>query len=662
MIKIKKSMEQVIADYIRDVYQKARADSLLMLCAALAFAAGAALLVWAYQRRKPAYLFRKTAKKTFHYVFMAIPALLSVLRFANGGNTLRLTLSLLAVLFAAAGIYGLITWRPLGVVFSLLSLWLSLPLGELATVLGAASDVRNISAFAPTSRIAIYAVACFALSRMAVLALAAAGITAAVVAYYAKRRYLFRTPQTRYFTGISLCPACRAPVIAGNAHCPSCGGNLSQRPGSVLRWKPLDEAKHCKTCGKELDDKGRCRACGQRSATADQVGKDVAEAFKGELKKKLAYVLIPLLVILPVLLGKGLNGLTKDSTLVNNAYVTRFNEWYNDPSVARSADWLDSFDQASDALRRSNVHAFEIDPDKLGYTDFYGYIQYTEACCWQIEAIDCAREAVHAGDTSQKDVIAGVFNETVDMQQRALMSRMNVIGGNLFQQGINMVIDACRFYLSFLPAFVFPILLILLAVAGLAFGIVLLTKSTASSPFVTAAPSPDVSPKDVIASDIRRKAYLRRERTVTLAGMGLALLLLAACFGLASAKNKTEAPPPQNPLYTAFAEDGGRIVAWLSACDTDPEEARAQLETMEGVIDDCLRNLAYIAEDPEADEEAAAITALITPELKALQRQVAQRQLPDRDLQKRIAGLVAEGARLSARNMLQDAFDTLNDA
>ena len=80
------------------------------------------------------------------------------------------------------------------------------------------------------------------------------------------------------------------------------------------------------------------------------------------------------------------------------------------------------------------------------------------------------------------------------------------------------------------------------------------------------------------------------------------------------------------------------------------------------MIDDCLRNLAYIAEDPEADEEAAAITALITPELKALQRQVAQGQLPDRDLQKRIAGLVAEGARLSARSMLQDAFDTLNDA
>ena len=142
----------------------------------------------------------------------------------------------------------------------------------------------------------------------------------------------------------------------------------------------------------------------------------------------------------------------------------------------------------------------------------------------------------------------------------------------------------------------------------------------------------------------------------------LALLLFVVCFGVASAKNKTEAPAPQNPMYTAFAEDGGRIIAWLSACDTDPDEARAQLGPMEGVIDDCLRNLAYIAEDPEADEEAAAITALLTPELKALKQQAADGQLPDRDTQKRIIALVAEGARLSARSMLQDAFDTLNDS
>lgn len=654
-------MEQVIVDYIRDVYQKARANSLLMLCAALAFAAGAALLVWAHQRRKPAYLFRKTAKKTFHYAFMAITALLCVLRFSGGGNALRLGISLLAVLSAVVGIYGLITWRPLGVALSLLSIWLSLPMGELATVLGAASDVRNISAFAPTSRIAIYAVACFALSRMAVLALAAAGITVTVAAYYAKRRYLFRTAQTRFFTGLSLCPACQAPVISGNAHCPACGGDLSQRPRSVLRWEPLDQPKHCSTCGKELDDKGRCSLC-ETSAAADRIKKDAADALKGELKKKLVYLLIPLLVVLPVFLRKGLNGLTEGSALISNAYVTRFNEWYNDPSVAQSADWLASYDQASDALRQFDARAFAIRPDKLSYTDFYGYIQYTEACCWQIEAIDYAREAVHASDPSRKDVIAGVFNETVDMQQRALMSRMDVIGvGNLFQQATNMVIDACRFYLGFLPAFVFPGLLLLLAIAALAFGVVLLTKRTATSPFLTAAPSPDVSPKDIIASDIRRKAYLRRERIITVAGVCLALLLFIVCFGVASAKDKAETPAPQDPLYTAFAEDGSRIVAWLSTCDTDPDKARAQSEAMEAVIDDCLENLAHILEAPEADEEAAAVTVLLTPELKTLKRQIAGGQLPDRDAQKRITALVAEGARLSARTMLQNAFDSLND-
>lgn len=655
-------MEQVIADYIRDVYQKARADSLLMLCAALAFAAGAALLVWAYQRRKPAYLFRKTAKKTFHYAFMAMAALLCVLRFSSGGNALRLAISLLAVLSAAAGIYGLITWRPMGVALSLLSIWLSLPMGELATVLGAASDVRNIGAFAPTSRIAIYAVECFTLSRMVVLALAAAGITVAVTAYYAKRRYLFKTAQARYFTGISLCPACRAPVVSGNAHCPACGGDLSQRPGSVLRWEPLDEPKHCKTCGKELNDKGRCSRC-DTSTVADKVRKDAADTLKGELKKKLVYLLIPLLVVLPAFLGKGLNGLTEGSVLISNAYVTRFNEWYNDPSVAQSADWLASYDQASDALRRFDARAFAIRPDKLGHTDFYGYVQYTEACCWQIEAIDYAREAVHASDPSRKDVIAGVFNETIDMQQRALMSRMDVIGlGNMFQQATNMVIDACRFYLGFLPAFVFPILLLLVALAALVFGVVLLTKGTASSPFLTAAPSPDVSPKDIIASDIRRKAYLRRERIITVAGVCLALLLFGVCFGVASAKNKTETPAPQDPLYTAFAEDGSRIVAWLSACDTDPDKARAQAKAVEDVIDDCLENLSRIVEDPEADEEAAAVTALLTPELKTLKQQIADGQLPDKDAQKRITALVAEGARLSARTMLQDAFDSLNDS
>ncbi len=655
-------MEQLIADYIRDVYQKARADSLLMLCAALASTAGATLLVWAVQRQKPAYLFQKTTKKTFHYAFMALTALLCVLRFSGGGNAMRLVISLLAVLSAAAGVYGLITWRPLGVALSLLSVWLSLPMGELATVLGAASDVRDITAFAPTSRIAIYAVECFALSRMAVLALAAAGITVAVSAYYAKRRYLFKTAQVRYFTGISLCPACRAPVVAGNAHCPACGGDLSQRPGSVLRWKPLDEPKHCKTCGKELDDKGRCPLC-DKSVTADKVRKDAADTLKGELKKKLIYLLIPLLVVLPAFLGKGLNGLTEGSTLISNAYVTRFNEWYNDPSVAQSTDWLGSYDQASDALRRYDARAFVIRPDKLGYTDFYGYIQYTEACCWQIEAIDYAGEAVHASDPSQKNVIAGVFNETLDMQQRALTSRMDVIGvGNLFQKATNMVIDACRFYLSFLPAFVFSILLLLVGIAALAFGIILLKKRAATSPFLTAAPSPDISPKDIIASDIRRKAYLRRERVITVAGAGLAVLLFVVCFGVASVKGKTEAPVPQDPLYTAFAEDGGRIVAWLSACDTDPDDARTQVGSMEAVIDDCLENLSRIAEDPAADEEAAAITALLTPELKALRQQVVGGQLPDREAQKRITALIAEGARLSVRTMLQDAFDSLNDS
>ena len=653
-------IETILGDYTDRIYRAARLDALLTLAATLVLTAGAGLFLYAQQRNRSAFLFRRTAKKTFHYVFMVLTAVPVIFRFTGYLQTPRWAFAAAAAVFCVAGIVCLLQWRPSGVVFSLLSVWISLPLAELPTVVLTTEDVRNLYTFAPASRVALLAAQIYALGRMAALALFAAGLTIAVIVYYAKRRYLFRSKQAKYFTGISLCPRCGMPVVSGRAYCTACGQNVSDRTGSILKRDPLDGAEYCGTCGSHLRDGRKCSVCGREPISVKRVAKQVGSAFLGELLKKVWYVAIPVILIIPAFLP-GVRSLTKNSTGVSYDFEARFVEWYQDPSVAEDPGWLADFDRACDVLDRYNERTFELRPGRLSYTELYVYIQYSEATYRQMAVVQAVRDAVYASDETEKTALINAYVETANEQLYAQASGLQVIDVGYLQSVVNIAVDAVRFYQSFLPFFVFPAVLFVLGAAGIVAGIVLFVKKKDGSPFTYAALAPDLTPEARAAEEKKRKAYLRRERIIVLVGVGIAAALFAVSFTVVSLKHRNDAPTAESAIASGFGTDGEQLVKWLTLCETDPKTAREQIGSIETVVEDCIKQMDVIVSDPDADPESTQIANALAPELRELKETLSKGTLPDTEAQQRVAKLILEGLKHYSEDLMQQVIDQLND-
>ncbi len=654
-------IETVLENYISQIYRKTLADLLLTLGAILVLAVGAGLFLYALERGRRAYLSRRTSRRTFHYVFMAITVLFVIFRFTGDLRTPGWIFAAASAVSCAVGIFGLVTWRPFGVVFSLLSVWISLPIGELTTVLAAVSDVQNLYSFAPESRIAVLAAQNYTIGRMAALAVYAAVVSAVMIDYYAKRRYLFRTAQAKYFTGISLCPSCGMPVIAGDAHCTACGEDVSDRPGSTLKWTPLDKVVHCSVCGSQLNEQGDCRRCGSGPMTAKKIAKQAGGTLKDELKKKLWYVLVPIILIIPTFLFRPIASLTKGSAAVTNDFTTRLLEWYAEPSVAEDAAWMSEFDRATEALTAFNARTFEQDPSKFSYYDFYVYIQYSEATYRQNAAVQALNEAVHDSDDSQIGALAAVFDDSIDQQLRAQRSGINLLGGSALRGSANLLIDPIRFYMGLAPAYVLPAVLFALGLAGLIAGIILLAKRKNGSPFVYAALDPDTTPEARATAEKKRRSFLRMERTATLIGIGIAALIILITGAVALANRVNEKPTAESAAAYGFVADGGTVVGWLSLCETDPDEAQKQIDSILPVVEDCAERMNTIISDPEADPRLLSVAEQLAPKLAGLRETLRTGALPDQALRKTLAGLFKDGMKLYEQMLFTDMFDQLND-
>lgn len=653
-------INEILDGFIDSVFRHTLLYTILCIAAALVFTAGAGLFVYARLRSKPAYLCVRTSRPAGQYLFAALVAALAVLRFADGSGALHRVLAAASALIGAAGIFGVLTRRQSGAVLSLVSVWLSLPAGELPAVLGAIRDRSNIGAYAPASRVAVLAAGSYILSRTVVLALIASAITVVMIAYFTKRRYLFRSAQLHYFSGIAVCPDCGAPACSEGRFCPVCGTDLEGLPRSGLKWEPLDEAKFCTECGARLDDGGHCRACEKGAPLSGTLKSSIGDALKDTLKSKLIYLVVPVLLLLPIFLGNGPGFIPKGSAAVHNAYVARFNEWYDDPAIAENETWLASYEEAADALYRVNGRVLDLNPDRLGYTDLYVYLQYSEASFSQMAVLERIDRAVHEADPSEKDTLSALFNETADLQQRALAGGLGLIS-SARNKLKNLVVDSCRFYLSWIPHAVTVIVLFVLGAAALIAGAVLCARRKGGSPFTVAALSANVTAEQKRAAEQRHRTYRRRERTAMLIGTAIALLAIGVGFGVSYAKNVRTGPTAEDALHTALIEDGASVIAWLSECQTDPQNALAHRSGVIRTIDGCTAGLDRIQTDPEIGPAFSDVIDPLLNELSELKKTAGSDALPDSDTCKRITDLFLQAAERYEQRLVQQTLDALND-
>ena len=655
--------EELTQSFLADEIPQTLLTSFLTWAAILLFTVGTGLFVFSVLRNKPAYVSDRMTKKTPHYVLCALGPALAVLQFFAGpvSGTAAILFAVASVLVALIGAVALLMRRKLGLVFSALGVWLSLPVKEAPKVAAVLADVRTLDAYNAASKLAVWSADRMILSRITAFALIAAAVTLCYVAVYTRRRYLFRSTYDCWFADVSVCPACGAPLVCEDPFCPACGENVAALPRSVLRWAPLDEPRFCGNCGRALNRNGDCLNCAPQEAVGSIVKERLGGGASGKLKYLICVVLVAVFVFLPVLRGDSIKKLTRGDLQINDAYVAKLNEWSKAPELAEDEAWLAGYDDAAAALSRLNAGLFDANPDRMSYSEIYGYVQYVEATYKQMAVVQKLNEAVHASDVSAVSDLGAYYNASLKLQQQALVQQLRLtVSTSGIQAGQNMVLDSLRFYLSFIPAWALVVGFALLGVVLLLTGVVLLLRRRDASPFLQESVAA-VSTEEARIRAEKRRALLKEERKVTALGILGAVLILGVSFAISSVVTAKSAPEVEVSMHSAFTSNGAALTEWIANCAADPEKARADADEAARVMENTVSALDAILSSGDAEAEVVAVAEPLRAVLSDVRADLHEGKLPDDRTRKTLSALLLQGMKLDAENLINEAFDSLDD-
>ena len=468
------------------------------------------------------------------------------------------------------------------------------------------------------------------------------------------------------------CPNCFEQVSRENRYCTFCGYDLTSAapsgeggksdppgPGPAPEPPPYDDPRYCPDCGNSLDKNGCCSNCDPAKALASEIKSFAKDYSSGKIKGIIACIIAAVVFFLPTVLSDEIKSLTEGSAEANNAYVEKFNEWEADLSVTKNDGWLDSYDEASDALYRVNARGFDVDPDKLDYRELYSYINYFEASYLQMAVLQKTNEEVHSGDASGADDLSAYFNETLDLQATALLSgaRLNLSKITVAE---NMVTDSIRYYLSFMPGILFGISLLIAGFAAAVAAVVLRIRSKNPSPFTERAES-EYTPEETAAAEQKHKAFLKQERITAAVGT-LAGILIIVVLGAVSLSKTPQAPPSfESRIHAAYMSDGTELFYWLTDCRTDPDKAAADVNKIRNITDDMSAHLGSIIQTPEADEDIVGVSEELMKSLSTLNEELDNGRLPDPGFAKQMMELLIKGMGFDSSRLIEDAFDSIGD-
>ena len=633
--------------------------SYLTWAAIVVFTVGAGLLLWSVLRTRRAYVSERMTKKTAHYVLSFLPVGLAVLQLFDLNGSAATVFAAVSLLVALIGTGGLLLRRKPGLVFAVLGVWLSLPGKEAPRVAAIYADMKQLDAYNAASKTAIFATDRVILGTVTGLAFLAAVITLVYVVCYTRRRYLFRSAFACWFGELSSCPACGAPLVSEGDYCPACGEEIRELPRSVLRWEPLDEPRCCENCGHDLDKNGSCRSCDALGALQKRVDESARDEIMGKVKYVVACLLVALFVFLPLLRGETLQKLTAGILPVNDAFVSRCNEWMEDPALSQDEAWLKSFDEAANALYEMNARLFEAKAERMSYKELYGYIQYIEASYKQMAVIQRISAAVHEGRSPEEEDLGGYYNGTLRLQQQALASPL-LLQVSTVNTAIHAVEDSSRYYFSFLPGAAVAVLFGVLGVLLTAAGVVLFLRRRDPSPLEREA-YVGLSEQEKAVRKEKNRALRKSERTVALLGVGLALVILGVSFAVTFVKNAGAAPTVEERVHAVFNADAVTLTTWISNCSADPEKALADAPQIDAVLERSMEQLDAVLQDDEADADLKTLCEATFEAYGDLRGLIEKGALPDRETQKAVGELLLEGMKLDAEKLIENAFESLED-
>lgn len=281
------------------------------------------------------------------------------------------------------------------------------------------------------------------------------------LAYYNDRRVFFETGPNRLYSNLSSCPRCGALKISKTKYCYSCGYSVDDISGSVLNIDDiLDVVKYCPKCGAQMDGSNKCSVCNgnnvsEESETVKKVAEEAARnAFSdmlGNAKTKILVGVLIAIFLFPALYGGTVKKLTDGSAAANNNYVETVNMAYNDFSIVGNPDWIQSIESSAGELNDVNSRIYQIDLNKISYTDLYYFYHYSRATYLQMWIMSLISDAVHEKNESLFLEYLSYYNTTIQMQTDAAYSSV-LFAKNQSKLEIakNAITDAVRFYVSFI--------------------------------------------------------------------------------------------------------------------------------------------------------------------------------------------------------------------
>ena len=335
---------------------------------------------------KKSYFFKSTTERIPHYLFIGILVLDGIRLFT--ANTTALVPGAYywagAVLFLILlAVVQLLRWRPSGVILTYIAIasftvfknwvWTTIALHE---------DLASYSLLGTFEMYAYYDYYLFS-GMMLSLVSVALGITIAI--YYYRRRHVFRS--------IPAEPRCSCGNIIrkGDNYCISCRRQTTINPVIDYPIARLDKELFCHKCGsKTLWD--QCMKCETKKSivveTLKEKGKDIGIGI-------ILTAVFFLLLLLPV---KTDIQLESGTSKLNNAYVTLWNEYTEEPSRVKDNVWLQKFNSALDALYTIDSRFAYIDQQKIRFSSIQYFWQYADGAYAQMKALDGMQAMVNEGE------------------------------------------------------------------------------------------------------------------------------------------------------------------------------------------------------------------------------------------------------------------------
>ena len=375
------------------------------------------------------------------------------------------------------------------------------------------------------------------------------------------------------------------------------------RKKSDLAPEPESEAEDTPASGKTES------ATGFLISSAKAGAKDAISEGLGNLKKLvIVAVIAAALIVIPTYFSSSVNYFVRGSAQLNNSFVACINEFQKNPGIYENAEFTDRLKASYNELVQFNSRVIDVNTRVVRQADLYFFMLQSDASFQQMLTMRKMYDSAIAGDLESTQAAGNYFDYTNQLMTVALISAQeNIAAGsnNLVMSSWYILLDAFRFYTSFIPLTVLAVIFAVLA-AILFF---LSVRSGEGFPF---KPDNDIL-KPIDALRMPKVSW------ITLAAV-LVLIVGVSAFRGQKPNHINEQDYPQM-VSNAFYDSAKEAMQLLALTGRNVGERRWELST---ALDRQAQAIDALQSIEAADEAYEAIHPAILEEAEELQGIIAR--------------------------------------